>query len=343
MDRMLNERAQFLLKALIERYIADGQPVGSRTLSKMAGLELSSASIRNVMADLEDMGLIVSPHTSAGRVPTAKGYRLFVDHLLAIRPLGDSEVSQIANELVPDSPQKVAQAASHLLSDLTHFVGVIVTPQRSDTAFRQIEFLRLSERRVLLILVTVAGDVQNHLITTERDYSPSELVEASNFINTHYAGQRLDNIAERVTAELKQLQSDITELMSVAIRFGQQSLSELSENVVIAGENRLLRVTDLSEDLTRLRELFDTFERRSELLSLLNRSRGAQGVRLFIGDESGVMTLGDCSVVTAPYRINNQVVGTLGVIGPTRMDYERVIPIVDITARLMSSALSYTE
>jgi heat-inducible transcriptional repressor len=343
MDRMLNERAQFLLKALIERYIADGQPVGSRTLSKMAGLELSSASIRNVMADLEDMGLIVSPHTSAGRVPTARGYRLFVDHLLAIRPLGDSEVSQIANELVPDSPQKVAQAASHLLSDLTHFVGVIVTPQRSDTAFRQIEFLRLSERRVLLILVTVAGDVQNHLITTERDYSPSELVEASNFINTHYAGQRLDNIAERVTAELKQLQSDITELMSVAIRFGQQSLSELSENVVIAGENRLLRVTDLSEDLTRLRELFDTFERRSELLSLLNRSRGAQGVRLFIGDESGVMTLGDCSVVTAPYRINNQVVGTLGVIGPTRMDYERVIPIVDITARLMSSALSYTE
>lgn len=343
MDRMLNERAQFLLKALIERYIADGQPVGSRTLSKLAGMELSSASIRNVMAELEDMGLVVSPHTSAGRVPTAKGYRLFVDHLLAIQPLGASEVSQIASELVPDSPQKVAQAASHLLSDLTHFVGVIVTPQRSDTAFRQIEFLRLSERRVLLILVTVAGDVQNHLISTERDYTASELVEASNFINAHYAGQRLDNIAERVAAELRQLQSDITELMSAAIRFGQQSLSELSENVVIAGENRLLRVTDLSEDLTRLRELFDTFERRSELLSLLNRSRGAQGVRLFIGDESGVMTLGDCSVVTAPYRINNQVVGSLGVIGPTRMDYERVIPIVDITARLMSSALSYTE
>jgi heat-inducible transcriptional repressor len=343
MDSMLNERAQLLLKTLIERYIADGQPVGSRTLSRAPGLDLSAASIRNVMADLEDMGLIISPHTSAGRVPTARGYRLFVDNLLAIRPLDDGEVTQIARELLPDSPQNLAQAASHLLSDLTHFAGVIVTPQRSDSAFRQIEFLRLSEKRILLILVSLDGDVQNHLITTERDYSPSELTEAANFINSHYAGQGLAHIADRVSEELQQLQSDITELMAAAIRFGQHSLADLSETVVIAGENRLLRVNDLSEDLTRLRELFDTFERRSELLKLLNQSRGAQGVRLFIGEESGLMTLGDCTVVTAPYRINNQVVGTLGVIGPTRMAYERVIPIVDITARLVSSALSYTE
>ncbi|WP_346427226.1 heat-inducible transcriptional repressor HrcA [Crenobacter cavernae] len=343
MTGMLNERAQLLLKALIERYIADGQPVGSRTLSRLPGLELSPASIRNVMADLEDMGLIASPHTSAGRIPTARGYRVFVDNLLTIRPLAAPEVDQIALGLMPDSPQKLAQAASHLLSELTHFAGVVVTPQRPDVAFRQIEFLRLSEKRVLLILVTLDGDVQNHLLPTGRDYSASELIEAANYLNAHYAGQGLTSVAGRIEAELQQLQSDISALMSAAIRLGQRSLTDPAGAVVIAGENRLLSVDELSEDRTRLRELFDTFERRTELLRLLDQSRGAQGVRLFIGEESGVMTLGDCSVVAAPYRINGQVVGTLGVVGPTRMAYERVIPIVDITARLVSGALSYTE
>lgn len=337
----MNERAQRLLKTLIERYIADGQPVGSKTLSMLSGMELSSASIRNILADLEGMGLIASPHTSAGRIPTAKGYRLFVDHLLTIQPLEELAMRELESNLQPDSPQRIAQAASTLLSDLTHFAGVVVTPQRSDVAFRQIEFLRLSERRILMILVTLDGDVQNHLLTTERDYSPSELVEAGNFISQHYAGQGLSAIASRVAVELRELQGNITELMSAAVRFGQSSLGSPNDAVVIAGGMNLLNVRDLSEDLSRLRELFATFERKTELLKLLNQGQDAQGVNIFIGEESGVMTLDECSVVTAPYSINGMVVGTLGVVGPTRMAYERVIPIVDITARLVSSALSY--
>ncbi|RQO72930.1 heat-inducible transcriptional repressor HrcA [Aquitalea sp. FJL05] len=338
---MMNERAQRLLKTLIERYIADGQPVGSKTLSMLSGMELSSASIRNILADLEGMGLIASPHTSAGRIPTAKGYRLFVDHLLTIQPLEELAMRELQSSLQPDSPQRIAQAASTLLSDLTHFAGVVVTPQRSDVAFRQIEFLRLSERRILMILVTLDGDVQNHLLSTERDYSPSELIEAGNFISQHYAGQGLSAIASLVATELRELQGNITELMSAAVRFGQSSLGSPSDAVVIAGGMNLLNVRDLSEDLSRLRELFATFERKTELLKLLNQGQEAQGVNIFIGEESGVMTLDECSVVTAPYRINGLVVGTLGVVGPTRMAYERVIPIVDITARLVSSALSY--
>ncbi|WP_159875523.1 heat-inducible transcriptional repressor HrcA [Aquitalea denitrificans] len=338
---MMNERAQRLLKTLIERYIADGQPVGSKTLSMLSGMELSSASIRNILADLEGMGLIASPHTSAGRIPTAKGYRLFVDHLLTIQPLEELAMRELESSLQPDSPQRIAQAASTLLSDLTHFAGVVVTPQRSDVAFRQIEFLRLSERRILMILVTLDGDVQNHLLSTERDYSPAELVEAGNFISQHYAGQGLSAIASRVAVELRELQGNITELMSAAVRFGQSSLGSPSDAVVIAGGMNLLNVRDLSEDLSRLRELFATFERKTELLKLLNQGQDAQGVNIFIGEESGVMTLDECSVVTAPYSINGMVVGTLGVVGPTRMAYERVIPIVDITARLVSSALSY--
>ena len=337
----MNERAQRLLKTLIERYIADGQPVGSKTLSMLSGMELSSASIRNILADLEGMGLIASPHTSAGRIPTAKGYRLFVDHLLTIQPLEELAMRELQSSLQPDSPQRIAQAASTLLSDLTHFAGVVVTPQRSDVAFRQIEFLRLSERRILMILVTLDGDVQNHLLSTERDYSPSELVEAGNFISQHYAGQGLSAIASRVAVELRELQGNITELMSAAVRFGQSTLGSPSDAVVIAGGMNLLNVRDLSEDLSRLRELFATFERKTELLKLLNQGQDAQGVNIFIGEESGVMTLDECSVVTAPYHINGMVVGTLGVVGPTRMAYERVIPIVDITARLVSSALSY--
>lgn len=340
---MLNSRAQHLLKALVEQYIVDGQPVGSRTLSRVSGLELSPATIRNMLAELEDLGLVVSPHTSAGRVPTARGYRLFVDHLLIIHPLDQALEATLRQGLSPDSPQRMVQAASQLLSELTHFAGVVITPQRSDVAFRQMEFLHLAERRILLILVTLDGDVQNHLLATERDYTPSELVEAANFINQHYAGLGLSHITQRVEQELHQLQSDISGLMSAAIQLGRRTLGENTSTVVISGGNNLLHVRDLSEDLTRLRELFDTFERKTELLKLLNQSRDAQGVSLFIGEESGVSTLGDCSVVAAPYRINGSVVGTLGVVGPTRMAYEQVIPIVDITARVLSGALSYPD
>ncbi len=342
MPIMLNERTQHLLKVLVERYIADGQPVASKTLAAVSGLELSSASIRNMLADLEELGLIASPHTSAGRIPTPRGYRMFVDRLLTVQQLAAPTLAELKSGIQPDSPQRVVLAASQMLSELTQFAGVVMTPQRTDAAFRQVEFLRLSERRILLILVTLDGDVQNHLFHTGRDYTPSELVEAANFLNLHYAGQQLDNVASRVETELRQLQGNISELMAAAIQFGRQALPG-GDDIVIRGEGRLLSVSDFSSDLSRLRELFDTFQRKTELLQLLEQSRRATGVNLFIGEESGVVPLDDCSVVIAPYKLNGQVVGTLGVVGPTRMAYERVIPIVDITARLVSSALNFNE
>ncbi len=337
---MLNERAQTLLKTLVERYIAEGQPVGSRSLSRYSGLELSPASIRNIMADLEDMGYIASPHTSAGRVPTARGYRLFVDTLLKVRPLADLEISQLEGQIQSDSIERMMSSASQLLSDLTRFAGVVLAPKRRSLAFRHIEFLNLSDKRVLLIIVTPEGDVQNRIIFTDRGYTPSELTEATNFVNQHYAGLQFDEIRLRIRGELQELHADMSRLMTAALEAGSQAVSEVTDNVVISGEGHLLEVNDLSSNLARLRQLFGLFEKKTELLKLLDLSSRANGVQLFIGNESGLVPLDECSVVTAPYEVEGQVVGTVGVIGPTRMAYERVIPIVDITAKLLSSALS---
>ena len=336
----LNERAQLLLKTLVERYIADGQPVGSRALSKYSGLDLSPASIRNVMADLEDMGFIASPHTSAGRIPTPRGYRFFVDTLLTVKPLDRIEINQLEGQLQINNTQKLVASASHLLSDLTRFAGVVVTPRRS-SGFRHIEFLKLAEKRILLILVTAEGDVQNRIIQTDKTYTPSELVEAANILNQNYAGCSFDEIRRRVHAELKQVQEHMSQLMAAALAAGDQAVSESAEDVVISGEVNLLGIDDLSSNMTKLRDLFNLFEHRSTLLQLLDHSSRAQGVQIFIGGESHLMPLESMSVVTAPYEANGKIVGTLGVIGPTRMAYERVIPIVDITARLLSNALSH--
>jgi heat-inducible transcriptional repressor len=337
---MLNERAQTLLKTLVERYITEGQPVGSRALSRYSGLELSPASIRNIMADLEDMGYIASPHTSAGRVPTARGYRLFVDTLLKVRPLAELEISQLEGQIQSDSIERMMSSASQLLSDLTRFAGVVLAPKRRSLAFRHIEFLNLSDKRVLLIIVTPEGDVQNRIIFTDRGYSPSELTEATNFVNQHYAGLQFDEIRLRIRGELQELHADMSRLMTAALEAGSQAVSQVTDNVVISGEGHLLEVDDLSSNLARLRQLFGLFEKKTELLKLLDLSSRANGVQLFIGNESGLVPLDECSVVTAPYEVEGQVVGTVGVIGPTRMAYERVIPIVDITAKLLSSALS---
>jgi heat-inducible transcriptional repressor len=335
----LNERALILLKTLVERYIADGQPVGSRALSKYSGLDLSPASIRNVMADLEEMGFIASPHTSAGRVPTARGYRFFVDTLLTIKPLDTVEISQLEGQLHAESTQKLVVSASQLLSDLTHFAGVVMTPRHS-AGFRHIEFLKLSDTRILLILVTPEGDVQNRILLTEKRYTPSELVEAANILNQHYAGLTFDEIRRRIREELKQLTADMTRLMSAALEAGSQAASESSEEVVISGESNLLDSQDLSSNMVNLRKLFELFDRRTGLLQLLEISHRAQGVQIFIGGEAGVAPLDECSVVTAPYEVDGRIVGTVGVIGPTRMAYERVIPIVDITAKLLSTLLT---
>ena len=338
---MLSERAQSLLKILVERYIVDGQPVGSRALSRFSALELSPATIRNVMADLEEMGFVASPHTSAGRIPTAKGYRFFVDTLLTVRPMEEVERQQLEEQLMPDDPHRVVTAASQLLSDLTHFAGIVVAPRRRGAVLRHVEFFGLSERRVLLIIVASDGEVQNRVLVTDRSHSPSQLVEAANFINQHYAGLEFDQLRTKVRNELMELHQDISGLMQAAIQTGSEALRQpAADSVVISGGRNLLEVDDLSGDMQRLRRLFDLFERKTQLLDILEVSERAEGVKIFIGGESQLVALDECAIVTAPYEVDGQVVGTVGVIGPTRMAYERVIPIVDVTAKLVSSALS---
>ena len=337
---MLSERAQILLKTLVERYIAEGQPVGSRTLSRHSGLDLSPATIRNVMADLEELGFIASPHTSAGRIPTPAGYRFFIDTLLVVKPLDSAAVHQLEDQLHAHNPQRAIQSASQLLSQLTQFAGVVMTPRRRALAFRQIEFLRLSEKRVLLILVTQDGDVQNRVLFTERDYSPSELVSAANYLNQNYAGHSFEDVRQRLQQELREIRQDMMHLMSAALDAGNRAIAEGNEPYVISGERNLLTVQDLSQDLRRLRQLFELFEHKTQLLQILDLSLRGQGVQVFIGGESGVSAPDDVAVVSAPYKVDGEVVGTVGVIGPARMAYDRVGPVVDVTAKLRSSALS---
>jgi len=343
MESMLDERARTLLKALVERYIAEGQPVGSRTLSRASGLELSPATIRNVMADLEELGLIASPHTSAGRVPTARGYRLFVDTMLTARPVNladvPPEMAAAREQLHPDQPQRVIAQAASLLSSLTNFVGVVTAPRKA-SVFHHIEFLRLGERRVLVILVAPDGDVQNRVIFTARDYSHGELVEATNYLNMHYAGLSIDEVRERLKHEIEALRSEIAALMQAAVQAGSEVLAESTEQVVVSGERKLLDMPAFGNDMGSLRKLFDVFEQKTELMRLLDVSSRAEGVRIYIGGESHVVPFEELSVVTAPYEVDGRIVGTLGVIGPTRMAYERMIQIVDITARLVGNALS---
>jgi len=337
---MLDSRSQTLLKTLIERYIVDGQPVGSRTLSRHSGLELSAATIRNVMADLEELGLISSPHTSAGRIPTPRGYRLFVDRLITVQPLELEQTERLQGQLLADEPQRVLSQAAQLLSSLSQFAGVVMTPRRS-SSFRQVEFMRLGERRVLLIIVTPEGDVQNRILHVERDYSPSELTEASNYVNQHFAGQDFSAIRQGLQHELVILRDDMTRLLHQAVAAGSDAAHERSETVMISGERNLVAVHELSDNMDRLRQLFGLFEQKTGLMQLFDASTHAQGVQIFIGGESQLVPMDQLSVVVAPYVSDGRVVGTLGVIGPTRMAYERVIPIVDITAKLVSSALSH--
>jgi heat-inducible transcriptional repressor len=334
---MLDDRAKLLLKALIERYIAEGQPVGSRTLSRASGLDLSPATIRNVMADLEELGLIASPHTSAGRIPTARGYRLFVDTMLTAR----REEFSTAPQLPPDQPQKVIAHAAQLLSNMSQFVGVVMAPRRS-SVFRHIEFLRLGERRYLVIIVSPDGDVQNRVVFTAHDYTQSQLVEAANFLNANYAGMTIEAVREKLKTEVDKLRGEIAELMQTAVQATSEAIREQDE-VVVSGERNLLAVSDFSHDMNHLRRAFDLFEQKTQLMRLLDISEQAAGVRIFIGGESQVVPIEELSIVSAPYSVDGQVVGTLGVIGPTRMPYDRMIQIVDITSKLVSNALSHNK
>ena len=346
---MLDDRAKSLLKTLVERYIADGQPVGSRTLSRASGLELSPATIRNVMADLEELGLIASPHTSAGRIPTARGYRVFVDTMLTARPLDAAAAGAgsaherlreaLTEQVQPDQPQRVIAHAAQVLSNLSQFVGVVTVPRKAGV-FHHIEFLRLGERRVLVILVAPDGDVQNRVVVTARDHTPAELIEASNYLNAHYSGLSVEAVRERLKTEIDALRGEIALLMQAAVQLGAEAAADDTEQVVVSGERNLLTVQDFSSDMGSLRKLFDLFEQKTQLMRLLDVSSRAEGVRIYIGGESQVVPYEELSVVSAPYEVDGRIVGTLGVIGPTRMAYDRMIQIVDITARLVGHALT---
>lgn len=338
-----SDRAQHLLRALIQRYIRDGQPVGSRTLSKDSGLDLSPATIRNVMSDLEDMGMVSAPHTSAGRVPTAKGYRLFVDTLVRYRQPKDGDIDVLRKQIQRkvDDEGALVSSVSNLLSDFTNLAGVVTVPHAQHAALRQIEFLPLSENRILAILVINDREVQNRILHTDRDYTASELQQAANFINQHYAGKELSQVRESIVEDLEETRDSMNQAMHDIIAVSQSAMNDAPQSrgeFVLTGETKLMGFAELS-DVDTLRRLFDAFSRKRHILDLLDRSIHANGVQVFIGAESGYEMLDDCSVVTAPYRLDDDTVGVLGVIGPTRMAYDRVVPIVDITARLIRAAL----
>jgi len=337
----LPERNLYLFRALIEHFIHDGQPVGSRTLARDTDLDLSPATIRNIMADLEDMGLLYSPHTSAGRVPTVKGYRLFVDTLLRVNKLNSREIQRIAEELNPDQDQQaLLRRTSDMLSEITKFAGVVMLPRAGSHALKHVEFVSLTDNRVLVILVIDDHEVQNRIIRTARIYSASELQQVSNYLNQAYAGKDLSEIRRELLVELKKLKDDVNQLARTAIEMAQQALNKNADEdgYVLAGQTNLMDVAELC-DVERLKKLFESFNQKSEILQLLEQSINAKGVQIFIGEEAGYDVLDDCSVVTSPYESDGQILGVLGVIGPTRMHYERVIPIVDITAKMLGSAL----
>ncbi|HEU0153816.1 MAG TPA: heat-inducible transcriptional repressor HrcA [Arenimonas sp.] len=341
MDLSLDPRARRLLRTLISQHIRDGEPVGSRTLARSSGLDVSPATIRNIMADLEEIGLVAAPHASAGRIPTAQGYRVFVDSLLQVKPVQEAEVSQMrANLAAGAGTQALLSNTSELLSAMSQFVGVVTVPQRGQFAFRHIDFVALDAQRVLVILVFTDNEVQNRIITPRRAYTPSELEQTANFLNAHFAGRSLHEIRATLLRDLRDTRSEMERLLSAAVELSEQALGEPGQDdMLLAGQTRLMGVQELS-DLDRLRELFEAFARKREILQLLERTIHAQGVRVFIGEETGLAPLDGCTVVTAPYGANGRVLGVLGVIGPTRMAYERVIPMVQATADLLGAALN---
>jgi heat-inducible transcriptional repressor len=340
----LPDRAQQMLRSLIDRYVRDGQPVGSRTLARELGLDLSPATIRNVMSDLESMGFISSPHTSAGRVPTVQGYRFFVDTLLNVQPLDSRSIEKIRLELsLEQTPKHLVESASGLLSAITHMAGVVTLPSHEHALFKRVEFIPMSEDRVLAILVTGEDEVQNRILKTEKEHSASELQQASNYLNEIFAGKDLAEVRATLLREMQQTRSDMNSMMMTAMQMADQVLeSKQDEDFVMAGQTNLMEFQELC-DIDKLRKLFDAFNQKRDILNLLDQCIHGEGIQIFIGEESGYQMLDECSMVTAPYSVDGQVMGVLGVIGPTRMAYNRVIPIVDATARLLGAALNHKE
>jgi heat-inducible transcriptional repressor len=340
----LTERAQFLLKVLTERYIREGQPVGSRVLARDAGLKLSPATIRNVISDLEDLGLVSSPHTSSGRVPTVQGYRLFVDTLLSVQTLEHSLVDTLRQQLdavAEVDTRELMEQASTLLSDVTRLAGIVTLPKRKHVSMQRVEFLPLSEKKVLAVLVINDKEVRNSILETERTYSAAELQQFSNFLNRQFAGKELQAVRNKLVAELRETRESLDRMMATALNMADQVLgkAERGSDYVLAGQTNLMGCSELC-NISTLRQLFEAFNEKRQILGLLDQCVENEGVQIFIGEESGYQILDECSLVTAPYSVDGQVVGVLGVIGPTRMAYERIIPIVDATARILGAALN---
>lgn len=341
-DNIINDRAQSLLKTLVERYIQDGQPVGSRTLANDSKMKLSPATIRNVMADLEELGLVNSPHTSAGRIPTAKGYRVFVDSLLTIKPLEKRTLNSIQQELSSEEESDLLiERASSLLSGVTQMAGVVMLPRKGGAVLRHIEFLPLSSNRVLVILVVNEQEVQNRVIHTGRPYSEAELVQTANYLNAEYIGHDLSQIRDKLLNSMQQSHDAMNQVMQAAVEMTDQVMesSRQQDDFIMAGQTNLMSYAEMG-DLDKLKQLFDAFNTKRDVLHILDQSIHAEGMQIFIGEESGYSVFDDCSVITSPYKSGDQVMGVLGIIGPTRMAYDRVIPVVDMTAKLLGSLLS---
>jgi heat-inducible transcriptional repressor len=340
----LTERAQLMLRALIDRYVLDGQPVGSRTLAREAGLDLSPATVRNVMSDLEALGFVCSPHTSAGRVPTVQGYRFFVDTLLKVQPLDRRAIENMRLELLHDHTSKeLLESATALLSGITQLAGVVTLPSHEHALFKRVEFLRLTGKRVLAILVTGDDEVQNRILTTEKQHSAAELQQASNYLNQLFAGKDISEVRATLLHEMQETRAHMNSMMVTAMHMADQVLeNHQNEDYVMAGQTNLMGFQELC-DVDKLRKLFDAFNTKRDMLHLLDQCIHSKGIQIFIGEESGYRMLDECSMVTAPYAVDGEILGVLGVIGPTRMAYERVIPIVDATARLLGAALNQKE
>lgn len=341
LNEELNERSRHLLKLLVERYISDGQPVGSAALAREKGLGISPATIRHVMADLEDLGLIHSPHTSAGRVPTNSGYRFFVDSLLTVRRPEQKQLSELKIHVGKEyGSNQIITSASQLLSGITHLAGVVSLPKRESASFRQIDFMPLSKGRVLVVLVTNDDEVHNRVIQTTKEFTSSELQRAANYLNSLFAGQSLRQVTSIIAHEMAETQKQMNQMMIDAINLAHQSVNngKESEDIVLSGATNLMDFQELS-DVNNMRHLLEAFSQKQDIIQLLDRCMNAEGVQIFIGEESGYQPFGSCSLITAPYAVDNQTVGVLGVIGPTRMRYDKVIPLVDVTAKVLGEAL----
>ena len=339
-ENEVSEKAQMLFKTLVERYVAEGTPIGSKSLAEFSEIAVSSATVRNVMSDLEERGFVTSPHTSAGRVPTPLGYRFFVDSLIQVEPMAQMEIQRLSRQLDPDmSAHELVESASGILSEVSQMAGLVTIPRRDQTLLRHVEFLPLNDNRVLVILVLDDHEVQNRVIYTSKEYSEIELKEASNFINQAYTGKSINRIRDQIISSMKSDRENMNGLMVTTLEMAEKALEpESKSDYVIAGQENLVEASN-GQALEDIRNMFRAFSLKGDILHLLDRCMETEGIQLFIGEESGYELLDECSVVTSPYQVDGELVGVLGVIGPTRMAYNRIIPIVDATARILSAAL----